>query len=207
MNSLVDTRDGREYRTIQIGSQIWMADNLAYIPESHTIEEECGIWVYDFLVLNKDVVRGSSIFKEFGCLYSLDQAMALCPAGWHLPGDDEWKELERFLGMSENELDEIDWRRSGNVGEKLRGQDVSESGFRGFNLVYGGCMWGDDGFFGQHGYAWFWADDDHGQQNAFYRGFHLAKSGIDRYYFPRSNGLSIRCVKDQIRSAPDRQAG
>ncbi|OQY03255.1 MAG: hypothetical protein B6I20_05410 [Bacteroidetes bacterium 4572_117] len=70
--SVVDTRDGKTYKTIQIGQQIWMAENLDY-----NIEKS-----YCF-------AKKTENCEKYGRLYRWEAASKACPEGWHLPSDDE----------------------------------------------------------------------------------------------------------------------
>jgi len=82
--SLVDSRDGKGYREVAIGEQVWMAENLNY----ETGSSVC----YD---------NDPANCTKYGRLYNWDEAMTACPVGWHLPSDAEWTELTDFIsGLS-----------------------------------------------------------------------------------------------------------
>jgi len=83
-NTFVDSRDGHVYKTVVIGTQTWMAENLAY-------KANGGCWAYD----NKP----SNIVK-YGYLYNWETAKAACPPGWHIPSVSEWETLVKTLGGS-----------------------------------------------------------------------------------------------------------
>ena len=80
-NTLKDSRDGKTYKTVKIGNQVWMAENLDY----ETANSICG--EMEYLTL-------------YGCLYSWDEAKTVCPGGWHLPSQAEWNTLIEFVGDS-----------------------------------------------------------------------------------------------------------
>ena len=81
--SFTDTRDGRTYKTINIGGTWIMAENYAYKPE------QGNFWAY-----NND----SSNIAKYGYLYDWETAKTIAPKGWHLPTDSEWKTLRKLLG-------------------------------------------------------------------------------------------------------------
>jgi uncharacterized protein (TIGR02145 family) len=79
--SLVDSRDGKEYKILNIGKQAWMAQNLNFEMEN------------SFIYGNKQKNA-----NQYGRLYTYEAAMNACPAGWHLPTDKEWQELINYYG-------------------------------------------------------------------------------------------------------------
>lgn len=96
----VDPRDGNRYKTIKIGNQVWMAENLRFI-----INLGHGAYVYGNSSTIIDGEKSNYNYKTYGLLYDLKTARLACPEGWHIPSDNEWKELEMYLGMNKKECD------------------------------------------------------------------------------------------------------
>ena len=91
---------------IHLGTQIWSASNVS-------LEPTTGDFWTDY---------GGTEADEDGYYYSWDAAMNVCPSGWRLPSDYDWKVLEGHLGMSDDDLEKIDYRGSDEaaVGTKLK---------------------------------------------------------------------------------------
>ena len=87
---LVDERDGQIYRTVKIGNQTWMAENLNYADSVSSPNLLRNNWCLD----DKDSCA------KYGRYYSWNAAVGVCPNGWHIPGFEEWAEL--YSAMSEN---------------------------------------------------------------------------------------------------------
>ena len=199
--TFTDKRDGHVYKWVKIGEQIWMAENLAYVPYVCAPDSQCGIWVYDYY--------GEGSFYEnyttYGCLYDWETAQTACPEGWHLPSDEEWMEMERFLGMEEDELfKEYVFSRGedANVGGKLKETgtflwkepNLGATNETGFGALPAGDSFGQ--YVDLHESACFWTISAINTENAYSRIFHYEYKGCFRYPWNKSNGLSIRCVKD-----------
>jgi len=107
-----DQRDGKQYRIIRIGRQVWMAENLAFETENS--------WTYN------DKKRFE---KKYGRLYSWGEAVEVCPEGWHLPSDKEWTELFNYFGGEKRAGYELSITGTS-------GFDIRMAGFRDSTGVY-----------------------------------------------------------------------
>ena len=82
--TLTDTRDGKIYKTVKIGEQVWMAENLNYEAEGSRCYND-----------------STTYCKKYGRLYNWETAMKACPNGWHLPSEKELHELVYFVDYKE----------------------------------------------------------------------------------------------------------
>lgn len=116
--TLKDKRDGKVYNTVTIGSQVWMAENLAYLPSVSSPDKGSGTkphyYVYNFNGKSGFVAKFTTQYRDYGVLYNWAAAMAgseggdssqgnvrgICPEGWHLPSDAEWEQLETYLAYN-----------------------------------------------------------------------------------------------------------
>jgi uncharacterized protein (TIGR02145 family) len=175
-SSFVDPRDGIRYKTVKIGEQWWMAENLKYEGSTGTY---CGY-------------GGTSCIGE-NKFYTFPTADDVCPPGWHLPTDDEWKELESYLGISDEFIHGVGTRGK-NIGLLL-----GEGGELKFNAEYDGyySFWWNRSYY-QKTYAVYWtASPVDGENTAYARRFTKNAGTIERIRMRRSRyALSVRCVKD-----------
>ena len=181
--TFTDPRDGQTYATVDIGSQTWFAENLNY--------QTTNSWWYDNSSANGDV---------YGRLYTWEAALTACPDGWHLPTDDEWKQLEMFLGMSQSEADDTGWRGT-NEGEKMKstsgwnsnGNGTNSSGFNG---LPGGHRDSSGSFhlLGDHG-KW-WSSTEYSGAGVWYRGLYYNDDQVGRSGSIKADGRSVRCLKN-----------
>ena len=174
-----DARDGQIYKWVKIGDQIWMAENLNfYTDDSH--------------YYNNDSIT----HVKNGRLYKYDEACNTCPDGWHLPSDEEWMELEFFLGMKLTELYIIGNRGwSEDIGTKLK-----IGGSTGFNALCAGVRdrWesGDYTGFGEWGFFRTSSQSDIWPENAYYREVYADSACVRRSESHKTYGMSVRCIKD-----------
>jgi uncharacterized protein (TIGR02145 family) len=202
----IDLRDGHQYSVVIIGDQVWMGENLAYLPSvsfpaSGSLSEPF-YYVYDYNGTDVVSAKATVNYSTYGTLYNWPAAMTACPTGWHLPTDAEWDQLAQFisdkLGPYTNEG--TLWQKVGGHLKSTYGWPVGCNGTDdfGFSALPGGgrMPWGAFGYFGNIGYWWGFTVGD--SPNAWIRfirwdGSELHRRGNDVY---KDNGYSIRCVKD-----------
>ena len=113
--------DGNQYRIIQIGSQTWMAENLA------VTRDKDGNPLNTYCYMDKD-----DKCEEFGRLYPWEEALKASPSGWRLPTSGDWKQLEIELGMDPDEAKTFGWRGTD------QGAQLKEGGSSGFDVLLSG---------------------------------------------------------------------
>jgi uncharacterized protein (TIGR02145 family) len=210
--SVTDT-DNNVYKTVKIGNQWWMAENLnvkKYRNGDPLIDMGSKL---DSALWNKNK-EGAYFIGSLGMLYNwyaIGDTRGIAPEGWHIPSDSDWKELEEYLGMNAAEADRVNWRGT-NEGNKLKIQgsgstiwtnpineyEVWGTNESGFSAIACGCVM-FNGVLGDPGanYAGFWwTSSEQDDKEAWFRYLDYNKSGIFRFYGSKSYGFSIRCVKD-----------
>ncbi len=205
-NEFQDKRDGWIYKTVDIGDNIWMAQNLAYLPQADTFDVESDsvpfYYIFDYNEPKLSIAKQTTNYFSFGVLYNWTAALEVCPEGWHLPSDSEWKDLEIFAGMSQENANEFGYRESGAVGEKLKSStnwDKDGNGLdaHGFNAKPGGRRSAISGRFLNLGtQAFFWTSTPDTLSNAILRYMESDTLGVHRIESSRKNGVSVRCVKN-----------
>ncbi len=104
-STFTDTRDNYTYRTVRIGSQVWMAENLKYLPSvvgpNIASNTEPYYYVYDYEGTDVTAAKATGNYQNYGVLYNWPAALGACPAGWNLPGDAQWTELINYVVSQE----------------------------------------------------------------------------------------------------------
>jgi uncharacterized protein (TIGR02145 family) len=192
-----DPRDGKVYRTVEIGDQVWMAENMNYKIDNS--------WCY-----NNDEFNG----KKYGRLYTRDAAKAVCPPGWHLPSRKEWNTLIAEVGGSAAKLKaNSGWNNGCNGTDKY-----------GFSALPGGNRTLSGGGFeevGDNGYWWtvtketevdYYGDscvgfDSYSISHYYYRKMSAGSAYVDECDTSCEDyGFSVRCVKNVSDAADGRKA-
>ena len=209
--TLTDSRDGQTYRTVKIGDQVWMAENLNYRYLGPTAEWDSSSFCHDDKLANctkygrlylwsaamdsAGIIKGNT---ANGCGDGLicspsEPVRGVCPSGWHLPTEGEWIRLLTAVG--------------GEGGEKLKstrfwrdydGKSGNGTDSFGFSVLPVGGR-GSDGKYGDNGFsASFWTSDDcYGKEMACDMDFAYYYDGANNCeYAYKSSGLSVRCLMD-----------
>ena len=166
LNSFTDPRDGRTYRTVRIGGQVWMAENLSF-----TIDNAIGCYY------NND-----EKYKEYGRLYDWVEAMSIAPEGWHLPTKEEWEKL----GDDAKKLKaKTGWHKDCNGTDEF-----------GFSALPGGYGNSDGSFnhVGNDGNWWSASEDS--SNYAYYRYMYYYIEDELWYLINKSYLFSVRCLRD-----------
>jgi uncharacterized protein (TIGR02145 family) len=158
--TITDSRDGKSYPTITLGSQTWMGANLAF-----NASNACRAY-------NDDVTNA----EKYGYLYDYEMAKRLCPAGWHLPTDAEWKTLVTYLG-----------------GDKSAGAKLKDGGF---GALAGGFRNGFGVYSGLGTHGMWWSSTWGNELNAWYRLLTFNSGKFEKRSLIKLSCFSVRCVKD-----------
>jgi len=202
--------DDNIYKTIKIGNQWWMAENLKTdhysngdpIPNVQDEDEwgnkESGSWChYD---------NESKYEEPYGKLYNwyaVNDPRKLAPEGWHIPSDNEWNELELFLGMNRAALRDKGWRGKDD-GDKLKETGIlhwkapneGATNETGFTALPGGYR-DVNGTFYVKGYsAYWWSSTEYIEYFAWYRSLYHTHHELHRTNGYIGDGYSVRCLKD-----------
>lgn len=172
---LTDTRDGKTYKTVIIGSQTWMAENLAYETENS--------FSYDDSVANRE---------KYGRLYTWDAAMSACPSGWRLPTKYEITyTLFRTIKGGKDSAG-IALKATTDWAEDIRGTDAY-----GFSAYPTGHLKNGETLFWLDQEASFWTSTEYDTRTAFYLYIDdRVEAGVYADY-RKTYALSVRCIKDK----------
>ncbi|NHZ85449.1 MAG: hypothetical protein GWP19_06170 [Planctomycetia bacterium] len=195
--------DGNVYKTVKIGEQVWMAENLKVTRyrngnrisnvtnNSRWSKLKTGAYcAYD----NDDIN-----IKTYGLLYNwfaVNDSRSLAPVGWHIPSSNEWKYLEKYLGISTFRQQNSS-KLKATKGWPMYGNGTNESGFTAIPSGSRNPFKGSFKFLGQFGYYWLTNGGTSGAWHTYACGVEITDdtyvrncSGI------ASGGRSVRCIKD-----------
>lgn len=204
-DSIVDSRDGKVYKTVKIGDQTWMAENLNYDPGQGGSGDAKYDWSWcrncevighlytwaaaiDSVKLANDAENPQDCGYGKGCGLT-GKLQGICPDGWHLPSKAEWQDLFDAVGgrstAGEVLKSQTGWYRKGN------GTDAF-----GFSALPAGDK-SDNGYFYHAGdIAYFWSATGNSDHFAYLMYLGYGYKYADLYDDNKNYGYSVRCVKD-----------
>jgi uncharacterized protein (TIGR02145 family) len=198
---IVNDLEGNSYKTVTIGNQTWMAENLktikfndgTNIPEVTDNAAWAGLTTPGYCWYNND----ANIYKAtYGALYNFFTINTgkLCPAGWHVPCDAEWSILTDYLGgvsIAGGKMKEIGTTHWDNPNTGAS----NSSGFAGLPGGYRNYLTGDFIYVGNSGY--WWSSTEYAEINAWFRLLHYSINNVGwGSGLPKQVGFSVRCLKD-----------
>lgn len=201
-NDTVKDNEGNEYRTVKIGNQIWSAENL------RSTKFQDGSKIKTAFIPSDDKEK----LLKYGRLYDWDDASDkrnICPVGYRVASDDDWKELEKTIGMSEEDLDKEGWRGDNNIAIMLKEVqsdtmfskfDQSQVNKHNFSVKPAGIKW-KNWYFVQGMYAEFWTSSEAMEDKAYNRTFahswwNINKGEIYRSTLSKTYMFAVRCIKN-----------
>ena len=172
VSTFTDKRDGKVYKIVKIGSQVWFAENLNY--------DVKGSVCYDNKAEN---------CAKYGRLYDWEMAVKACPAGTHLPTNEEWTVLEnsvRSRPTAGTKLKSSEgWNHNGNGTDDY-----------GFSALPGGQVRYDGIFDGTGYFGYWWSATENEADYAWYRIIYYYSEYVYGYYLNKAYLFSVRCVVD-----------
>ena len=210
--TLKDPRDGQTYRTVKIGDQVWMAENLNYRYLGPTADEDSSSFCYDNNPANctkygrlylwnaaidsAGIIKGNKATCRGDVNYCVpsEPVRGVCPQGWHLPSKAEFETLIDAVGgedvagkMLKSTSGWLDYDGKNGNGDDAFGFSALPAGYRNYNGFY----------YGEGGYAYFWSSTERNSSNgAYYMYLNYGVDFADLNYGYKNVGFSVRCLKD-----------
>jgi uncharacterized protein (TIGR02145 family) len=191
--------EGNTYRTIKIGSQIWMGENLKTTKFNDGTE----------IGLTEDVVKWGTLTSAGYCWYNNDMASFrdlygalyngyavsngnLCPAGWHIPEKQEWQVLTGFLGDSAKAGGKLKEAGTTHWLSPNKGADNST----GFTALAAGIRYLEGTFASSSSYTSFWSVTELSPDDEWFTSLYFGDAALTMDHKNKKYGFSIRCIKD-----------
>ena len=196
--SNVKDLDGNIYSTTKIGSQIWMIQNLKTTRLNDGTAINLVTDKTDWAAMSAPAYcwyKNDTTYKNiYGALYNAYTILTfkLCPVGWHVSTNDDWRELENYLGGEDvaggklKEAGTIHWSdpNSGATNETL------------FTALPGGSRYTNGLFLTIKNIGYWWSPGESNTFNNWYRSMYYRNNAVSRNFIDSTNGFSVRCVKD-----------
>ena len=220
-SGVYDERDGNSYCSITIGEQEWLSENMRYLPSVNFYSDasvvDAKYYVYGYDGEDVETAKENPNYAEYGAWYNWKAALTACPAGWHLPSDDEWTELEVYLQNNGYNFDDyIDTDSDRETHNVIAKSLASTSGWvesdvenspgwlqpknntSSFNGKPAGHRWVDSQFMGIGLYGFWWSSTTQSGDNnsAWDRKIHNDSVAMGKTRNSKTLGFSVRCLRN-----------
>lgn len=222
--SFMDSRDGKVYKTVKIGSQWWMSENLAWLPSvnppSLVSDTSPYCYVYDYTGNDVSAAKATVNFMMYGALYNWPAALngesgsstnpsgvqGICPSEWHLPSHAEWVELENYLvsngygypdqpgAIAKSLASTANWAYF-HV-PRVPGYEPENNNRSGFTGLPGGELTDSGVFWGIKTYAIWWTSTEYNTTFSYFSDIYYSGSYLVHDAFRRGYAYSVRCIKN-----------
>jgi uncharacterized protein (TIGR02145 family) len=208
-NPTISDIDGNIYKTIIIGTQVWMAENLKTTQYNNGTPITKVIGDAEWTAQTKAAYswyNDDAAYKEtYGALYNWYAVNTgnLCPTGWHVPTDAEFNTLELYLGVPTDNINDWGWRGT-NEGSEMKtksGWDDNGNGTNasGFSALPGGYrQYTSGGTYGAGVLTYFWSSSESSSSEAWYRRLDGAEDRIYKAATSKKSGKYVRCLQNPI---------
>ena len=202
--------DGNVYQTVRIGNQWWMAENLSVThyrngdPIPNVTDD--GAWgalsTGAYCEFNNDIANVATYGRLYNW-FTVDDSRSMCPECWRVPTDDDWQQLEVYLGMSQSVADQTLWRGT-DEGGKLKEEGTAHwvnpntgaTNESGFSALPGGRRSSGGSFANMTLSAYFWTSTGASSDYAWFRELNYYHADVYRNVHRVEMGMSVRCVRD-----------
>jgi uncharacterized protein (TIGR02145 family) len=197
--------DGNIYKTVTIGTQVWMAENLKttkYSNGDQIPNETDGIqWLNlstgAYCWYNNNEATYKNTYGALYNWYAVQDSRNLCPTNWHVPSDFEWTILTTYLGgesVAGGKLKETGtnhWQSPNAGATNETGFTALAGGYRYYEMTGGYTL-----FYGFGGYGCWWSITEYSSNWVWYLTIFYNSSNASRSNDWKSDGFSVRCLKD-----------
>ena len=189
---------GYSYSTVQIGDQLWFAENCRYLPsvspskEISLTEPHCYVYGYEGTVIMQ--AQSHENYNTYGALYNRTAVLQLdriCPPGWHIPSDEDWNQLTDYLGgadVARGKMKESGYEHWGK-------DNTGGSNSSGFTALPAGYT---VGYFDGEGWVavWWSSSNTDSDNSSWKRNVYSNSTELIRKDHSGEYGFSCRCIKD-----------
>jgi uncharacterized protein (TIGR02145 family) len=204
-SSTVTDIDGNVYNTVLIGNQCWTQSNLKTskyrngdnIPTGLNNSDWFNTTSGAYAIYNNDPVNDGLYGKLYNH-YAVTDSRGLCPTGWHIPSDAEWTTLEAHLGGQSVAGGALKSTATQPIPGGWNPPNTGATNSSGFTALPGGMLFNYGGFSSLEGDGYWWSSTVVSGSNALRPGLNYNASIVDRYDNDRTNGFSVRCLKNTL---------